>query len=80
MSSFSFVRDMRVNKENELIVHSTIQLAHNLGLNVIAEGVEDEATLTQLQAFGCDEAQGYFISRPLEAEQATAWLAARQAV
>lgn len=73
----SFVRDMRVNKENEVIVHSTTQLAHNLGLNVIAEDVEDEATLAHLRALGCNEAQGYFIGRPMEAEQATAWLAAR---
>ena len=74
----SFVRDMRVNKENEVIVHSTIQLAHNLGLNVIAEGVEDEPTLAKLREFNCDEAQGYFISRPMDAAQATAWLMAHQ--
>lgn len=70
----SFVRNMLVSKENEVIVHSTIQLAHNLGLSVIAEGVEDEATLDKLRSLGCDEAQGYFISRPMDAEQATVWL------
>lgn len=71
----SFVRTMLASKESEVIVHSTIQLAHNLGFNVIAEGVEDEATLTKLQDLECDEAQGYFISRPMPAEQASAWLA-----
>lgn len=75
----SFVRTMLVSKENEVIVHSTIQLAHNLGLSVIAEGVEDEATLEKLRNLGCDEAQGYFISRPMPADQATEWLLAQQA-
>ena len=70
----SFVRNMLVSKENEVIVHSTIQLAHNLGLSVTAEGVEDEATLEKLRSLGCDEAQGYFIGRPMDAEQATTWL------
>ena len=70
----SFVRNMLASKENEVIVQSTIQLAHNLGFNVIAEGVEDEATLAKLQVLECDEAQGYFISRPMPAEQASAWL------
>jgi diguanylate cyclase (GGDEF)-like protein len=70
----SFVRSMKVSKDNEVIVQSTIQLAHNLGLIVIAEGVEDESTLSTLRRFGCDEVQGYFISHPVDGDQATSWL------
>lgn len=73
----SFVRNMKVSKDNEVIVQSTIQLAHNLGLTVVAEGVEDDAIMTTLRDFGCDQAQGYFISRPVDGDQATAWLRSR---
>ena len=55
-------------------VRSTIDLAHNMGLVVVAEGVEDEATLERLKALGCDMAQGYFLSRPLPADQVVACL------
>lgn len=51
------------------IVKSTIELAHNLGLSVVAEGIEDEATLELLAGWGCDEGQGYFIDKPMPAEQ-----------
>lgn len=61
----SFVKDMQVDHDDAIIVRSTIDLAHNLGLTVIAEGVEDESTLLMLREMGCDSAQGYFISRPL---------------
>jgi len=57
-----------------LIVRSTIDLAHNLGLKVVAEGVEDQATLEKLVSFDCDAAQGYHIARPLPAEELTRWL------
>ena len=76
----SFVRSMLASKENEVIVQSTIQLAHNLRLNVIAEGVEDQDTLAKLQLLECDEAQGYFISRPMPAEQASAWLEQKRCI
>jgi EAL domain-containing protein (putative c-di-GMP-specific phosphodiesterase class I) len=59
-----------------VIVHSTIDLAHNLGLTVVAEGVEDEAALNMLIEYGCDTAQGYLFSRPCPADDLTAWLAA----
>jgi diguanylate cyclase (GGDEF)-like protein/PAS domain S-box-containing protein len=60
----TFVQDMGKNKHDFMIVRSTIELAHNLGLKVVAEGVEDKETLDMLQDMGCDQAQGYYISRP----------------
>jgi len=70
----SFVRKMMASKENEVIVQSTIAMAHSLGLNVVAEGVEDIETLNRLTELHCDHAQGYFISRPIDAVAATQWL------
>jgi len=61
----SFVIDLAKNKEDEILVKSTIDLTHNLGLKVTAEGVEDELSLHILKAFGCDVVQGSFISKPL---------------
>jgi EAL domain-containing protein (putative c-di-GMP-specific phosphodiesterase class I) len=70
----SFVAGM-VSADSDLtIVRSTIDLAHNLGLDVVAEGVEDVATLRRLAELGCDRAQGYFISRPVPAAACTIWL------
>ncbi len=60
------------------IVHSTVDLAHALGLVLVAEGVEDADALALLADFHCDVAQGYHLSRPLPAERLTAWLRARQ--
>ncbi|MCC5950715.1 MAG: EAL domain-containing protein [Acidimicrobiia bacterium] len=71
----SFVGDMVHDSSDATIVRSTIDLAHNLGLGVVAEGVEDGATLAELAALGCDRAQGYFITRPVPADVCTAWLA-----
>lgn len=70
----SFVRTMLEDLQDELIVNSTIHLAHNLGLTVVAEGVENEELLTRLHAMGCDEAQGYFIGRPMAVNNADQWL------
>ena len=61
----SFIKYMSLNKDDEAIVRSTIDLAHNLGLTVVAEGVETRAALKILGALGCDTAQGNLISRPL---------------
>ena len=58
----------------ETIVRSIIDLAHNLGLRAVAEGVEDQGLLTRLTELGCDTAQGYHISRPLPAERLERWL------
>ena len=71
----SFVMSMPTNASDATIVHSTIELAHNLGLRVVAEGVEDEAALAMLVANGCDIGQGYFFCRPCPAEELTTWLA-----
>ncbi|QBM76663.1 EAL domain-containing protein [Sphingomonas sp. AAP5] len=61
----SFVQHAHVNRADSVLVRSTIELAHELGLKVVAEGVEDRACLDFLAACGCDLIQGYFISRPL---------------
>jgi EAL domain-containing protein (putative c-di-GMP-specific phosphodiesterase class I) len=71
----SFVIDLASAPGNAVIVRSTIDLAHDLGLNVIAEGVEDHVTLQILTEYGCDSAQGYFFTPALAAEQLTTWLA-----
>lgn len=71
----SFVRNILEDKQDELIVNSTINLAHNLGLTVVAEGVETEEVLQRLANMGCDEAQGYFIGRPMAVNNADQWLA-----
>jgi EAL domain-containing protein (putative c-di-GMP-specific phosphodiesterase class I) len=69
-----FVATMATVPEDAVIVRSTIDLAHNLSVNVVAEGVEDEATMNLLIEYGCDQAQGYFFSRPLPGDQLTQWL------
>lgn len=70
----SFVRNMLEDLQDELIVNSTIHLAHNLGLTVVAEGVENQALLQRLQDMGCDEAQGFYIGRPMDTKNADTWL------
>jgi diguanylate cyclase (GGDEF)-like protein len=67
----SFVMEMAVDASDAAIVRSTIDLAHNLGLRVVAEGVESEDAWRHLETLGCDFAQGYYLSRPLPAEAAT---------
>jgi diguanylate cyclase (GGDEF)-like protein len=73
----SFVSRMAKSAEDAIIVQSTVTLAHNLGLTVIAEGVEDQATLMQLQSYGCDFAQGYGIAKPLPEGEVQDWLRTR---
>jgi diguanylate cyclase (GGDEF)-like protein len=70
----SFVSRMAAGSSETIIVSSTIDLAHHLGLRAIAEGVEDTTLLPQLKALGCDGVQGYEISKPLAADDATRWL------
>ncbi len=65
----SFIKDLTRSKDDEVIVHSTIELAHNLGLKVVAEGVETEETLNLLQILGCDTVQGFLINKPLPADE-----------
>ncbi|MDO8704118.1 MAG: EAL domain-containing protein [Sulfuricaulis sp.] len=71
----SFVIDMTTNPNNIVIIRSTLDLGHNLGLKVIAEGVEDHGACDKLRSFGCDMAQGYYFSRPVPAEQIATWIA-----
>ena len=70
----SFVIDMVTDADNAAIVRSTIELAHNLNLQVVAEGVETQEIVDRLIALGCDKAQGYFFSRPLPADEFQSWL------
>ena len=70
----SFVSRMAAGSSETIIVSSTIDLAHHLGLRAIAEGVEDATLLPELKELGCDGVQGYEISRPLAANDATRWL------
>jgi diguanylate cyclase (GGDEF)-like protein len=70
----TFVNDMTGTDGDALIVRSTIDLARNLGLRVVAEGVETEAIWRQLGLLGCDIGQGYYLSRPVPADELTTWL------
>jgi EAL domain-containing protein (putative c-di-GMP-specific phosphodiesterase class I) len=70
----SFVTHLSTVTGDAMIVRSTIELAHNLGLTVVAEGIEDEAALQILQDDGCDMGQGYLFSRPCPADELTEWL------
>lgn len=70
----SFVRDMTSRHSDEVIVRSTIELGHNLGLKVVAEGVEDQNSWDRLKVLGCDSAQGYYMSKPLPPEKLSEWV------
>jgi EAL domain-containing protein (putative c-di-GMP-specific phosphodiesterase class I) len=72
----SFVTQMLSDENDLIIVRSTVNLGHDLGLRVIAEGVEDKATLDRLSLLGCDLAQGYYVSRPMSADAFENWLEA----
>ena len=75
----SFVMPMVSNSDSAVIVSSTIELGHNLGLNVIAEGVENEVILERLASLGCDIAQGYLIGKPMPAATLTEWQSVHRA-
>ena len=74
----SFVRRMR-DEGDDAVVRSVIELGHALGLELIAEGVEDEETRRQLAELGCDYVQGYLLTRPLAGDVFVEWLAVHQA-
>jgi EAL domain-containing protein (putative c-di-GMP-specific phosphodiesterase class I) len=67
---------MQQRAENRKLVHAMINLAHNLNLEAVAEGVETEEQLELLRSFGCDQVQGYLISRPLPLPELVAYLTA----
>ncbi|MBB3168888.1 EAL domain-containing protein [Simiduia aestuariiviva] len=72
---YSFVRLLLEDKQDEVIVRSTVNLGHNLGLHVVAEGVEDQPTLDCLIDMGCNQAQGYFLGRPMPPSAVPEWYA-----
>nr|WP_239522056.1 bifunctional diguanylate cyclase/phosphodiesterase [Geodermatophilus sabuli] len=76
----SFVLGMSTSQGESFIARSIIELAHNLGLRVVAEGVEDELTRNLLAEMGCDKLQGFLVSRPLPDERLESWLLARTGV
>jgi EAL domain-containing protein (putative c-di-GMP-specific phosphodiesterase class I) len=69
----SFVMDLHHNKDDTIIVRSTIELGHNMGLILIAEGVESPEILQLLRQYGCDIAQGYGIGRPMPIDKFEQW-------
>ena len=73
----SFVADMLADGNDAVLVRSSIDLGHNLGMAVVAEGVEDEETLLALSALGCDVVQGYHLARPMPASAFSEWMAGR---
>jgi diguanylate cyclase (GGDEF)-like protein len=73
----SFVTDAAASPANAAIVKSTVELAHNLGLTVVAEGVESPPCLEMLTAIGCDLVQGYLFARPMPADDLVTWAAAQ---
>ena len=75
----SFVMSLSEDPSNEAIVRSTVDLGRNLGLSVVAEGVEDEAACRLLRDVGCDEAQGYWLARPLPPAEVAAAITSLEA-
>lgn len=75
----SFVRMLSTSRSDRIMVNSTIELAHSLGEQVVAEGVEDNETLQMLIQMGCDKAQGYLIARPMPFEALVDYLASYSA-
>ncbi|MEY9873698.1 diguanylate cyclase (GGDEF)-like protein [Streptacidiphilus sp. MAP12-33] len=73
----SFVSRMVADDHDAAVVRCSVQLAHSLGLTVVAEGVEDDETWKRLQVMGCDAVQGWLVSKAMPADQATAWLRSR---
>jgi diguanylate cyclase (GGDEF)-like protein len=73
----SFVQNIGSDEDDEAIVRSTIELAHSLGITVVAEGVESEDVLQRLRRLGCDLAQGFGLAHPAPADEVTEWLLGR---
>ncbi|HVK98297.1 MAG TPA: EAL domain-containing protein [Dongiaceae bacterium] len=75
----SFVMEMAKNNDDQVIVHTTLTMGHNLSMEVVAEGIEDATTLRKLKDMGCDLAQGYHIAKPMPAADFFTWLSKYQA-
>lgn len=65
----SFILDLAQSRSDQILVRSTIALAHDLGFKVVAEGVEDAEVLAVLSSYGCDVAQGWYIGRPMPIDE-----------
>jgi diguanylate cyclase (GGDEF)-like protein len=72
----SFIMDLTEDAHNESIVRTTVELAHGMGLDVVAEGVEDKSTMRRIASLGCQQAQGYFLSKPAPPEDLLCWMQA----
>ncbi len=70
----SFVQDILVSENDGVIVNATVNLAHNLGFHVTAEGVETEEIMEKLKTYGCDIAQGYYLSKPFSVSDFNKWM------
>jgi EAL domain-containing protein (putative c-di-GMP-specific phosphodiesterase class I) len=70
----TFVFGITTDEDNIVIVRSTIELAQNMGLKVVAEGIEDQATLDLISSLHCDIAQGFHMGRPVPVDQLEQWL------
>jgi EAL domain-containing protein (putative c-di-GMP-specific phosphodiesterase class I) len=70
----SFVMAMERDESAAVIVRSIVNLAHSLGLSVVAEGVESQAAFDRLRELGCDQVQGYFLGRPMAADAVVRWV------
>jgi diguanylate cyclase (GGDEF)-like protein len=70
----ALVKDMAANRGGTMVVRTTVKLGHTLGLKVVAKGVENQGSWDTLKDFGCDSAQGYYLSRPLPAVELMDWL------
>ena len=70
----SFVHEMTINDRDRIMVQKTIEMGHDLGMQIIAEGVETPQQLQLLRSYGCDGAQGYLFSRPIPAVEMVTWL------
>ena len=74
----AFVQHVTSDQSDQAIVRSTVNMAHHLGMSVVAEGVEDQATWDLLETLQCDIAQGYYLSRPIPAQDLERWLDERK--
>ena len=70
----AFVSRLGTDPADSAIIRATVALAHELGLRVVAEGVEDHQVMARVRTLGCDVVQGYGVARPMPADQVTAWL------
>lgn len=70
----SFILNLAASEDDQLIVRSTIELGHTMGLSITAEGVESDEILVLLRQYGCDTAQGYFYSKPIPSAEFIMWV------